>query len=179
MFDKIVYEQKYEEPCPLSKNFMNGVKRSSSTYLVRVDCGDIINNFDQALTILRSSSCRAVYPLYEMLYDGRVILVDKPQGAGIVYDREAFMSVGGYDTQLDYQADLDFYIRFTSKYSMFMYLEPYVWRVDKYSRSLNRGLMLSERKKILDRYQYEDDEVHHFGSYAYIDNEEQERYGRY
>ena len=150
----------------LGKSMMAGVRTSESKYIVRIDGDDLPSEYylDYGLYLTKSLGI-AVSPRY--LIDGLWTFVDKPQGAGIFYEREKFMEVGGYDETLDYQADLDFYIRYTKKYPITTsYGLIYYWKPGR-SKTL-RPEIKNARQLILNKYCMKDSEVHHFGAYAYV-----------
>ena len=156
------------EPRSLSKNFMDGVRASYSKYIVRIDGDDEQSEYFLEYGIeLAKSREMAISPVY--LINDTWRLVDMPQGAGIFYEREKFLNVGGYDETLDFQADLDFYIRYTNQFPMS--IEPslvYLWKASGGRSANNKDAILKFRREILDRHKLKEDEVHHFGGYAYI-----------
>ena len=103
----------HELPLSLSQNFMLGVRDSNSKYLMRIDKDDFCSGFKEGTNCLKFFLDEAaVSPTYLLIKNNRHIKdVYDPQGAGIIYKRDAFMDVGGYDESLNIQADLDFYIR--------------------------------------------------------------------
>ena len=163
----------------LGWNFMYGVKHTKSKYLMRVDADDDFHpcyKVSYGLNILRfRSDINAVSPFYEIFYNNPdnagnytvLNVVTRPQGAGIIYDREAFMDVGGYNSFLKYQSDLDFYIKFTNKYTMGLYPAIYGWRYKDNGSIKHKDDILILRKEILKKYNKMDNDVHHFGMYAY------------
>lgn len=150
----------------LGKSMMAGVRTSQSKYIVRIDGDDVPSEYylEYGLHLIKSLGI-AVSPRY--LIDRSWTFVDKPQGSGIFYEREKFLDVGGYDESLDYQADLDFYIRYTKKYPIHTaYGLIYYW---KPGRSKTQSQQIKNaRQLVLNRYGVKDNEVHHFGAYAYI-----------
>ena len=188
-YPKICYEIEHKKPKTLGENFMLGVKNTDSKYLVRIDGDDSWDcTYDgkYALEMLdHHNEYKAVYPFYRLFkitppkprpdkslgtIEGcqTVNIINSPQGAGIVYDREAFMSVGGYDKTLQYQADLDFYIRFRSQYLMGIYPSIYWWRLGDNQSITHKDKLLAQRKKILHKYDLEEYNIPHFGAYAYV-----------
>ena len=168
-----VLSVEHNEPKSLSVNFMLGVENTESKYIVRIDGDD---NYPDMLKLFYAATmalaCNpevdAFSPIYKTI-DGELI-TNKPQGAGILYKREDFLDVGGYDKTLDIQADLDFYIRFTKKYKMGLYSLVYIWNFIG-GRSFKRKDELSRvRAEILKKHNLQDTDVHHFGAYAYIDD---------
>ena len=158
----------YDSNEPLSISFNRAVKDTDKKYIVRIDGGDTIPEyFFQYGLYLTKSLGIAISPVYLMLdYWKRVW---EPQGAGIFYEREKFLEIGGYDESLDFQADLDFYIRYTRKYKIHTETSLiYPWKVNGGRSLTNKDKILGVRKQILDKYGMKDDEVYHFGSYAYV-----------
>ena len=152
----------------LGKNFSDAVKEAKTKYIVRIDGDDSQSAyFNQYGLHLIKAHGFAVSPRY--LIKDRWNFVDKPQGAGIFYEREKFLEVGGYDESLDYQADLDFYIRYTIKFKIMVeYGLIYLWDATKgRSRTLTPEISKA-RSEILNRYKLDEKEVHHFGGYAYL-----------
>jgi hypothetical protein len=156
---------------------MLGVENTKSKYLMRLDGDDWMSAclteqnhiFEIGFDILNNYNYQAVTPFYVIYKDPfsmRVVI--EPQGAGIMYKRNAFLEVGGYDVKMDVQADLDFYIRFSSQFNLTNFPLCYRWNVSDQSRSMNKKLMLEHRDRILKKYELEDWEVHHFGAYAYV-----------
>ena len=179
-FKEVIFSKSFRKEKSLSENFMLGVKNSNSIYLMRIDEDDYLYIYlnenaqfgiETGLEILkRRPIIKALFPFYELIYVGvhKNILIE-PQGSGIIYERQAFLDVGGYNQKLDLQADLDFYIRFTSFYDTSYYPMIYRWLISSNSRSLKRKKeILKVRKEILNKYNLEDWEVHHFGAYYFL-----------
>ena len=172
-----VFYQKHGKKVGLAENFMLGVENSKTKYICRMDDDENSLPFSDALMILKNhSEIKAVHPIYHIVSINEMSqwtlhnIVPYPQGAGIVYDREAFLSIGGYDTSLDYQADLDFYIRFVLRWGCMMpYAGVYYWNRNGENRSLNDKVKVLEvRKSILNKYGFQDSDVPQFGMYAYV-----------
>jgi hypothetical protein len=171
-----VFYKKHRRKVGLGENFMLGVLNTKTKYIVRLD-EEVSLPYCDAMTIMENHpEIKAVYPIYHIMeeteygYSKTVNIVPYPQGAGIVYDRDAFLEVGGYDTSLDYQADLDFYIRFIMRWGcMVPFAGIYYWTKDGKNRSINhKDKLLYARKKILDKYGLKDSDAHHFGMYHYV-----------
>ena len=168
-----VFESEHKDTERLAANFMLGINNSNSDYVVRVDADDWNNIpssfYERGIRALEDNpNVHAVSPLYIVMKDGKVLLeIRQPQGAGIFY-RRGQLELLGYDITLDYQADLEFYIRFLTHYKMEQRDElVYLWGF-KESRSLkNPEKALSARAIILKTYGYDDNAVHHFGLYPY------------
>lgn len=179
-----VYSYTFKRKTSLSKCFMKGVLNTQSKYIVRIDGDDYDFTrgmpFGIGVEILdKYPNICAVYPTYKIFNIDKCGLLNHlawcpyPQGGGIIYNREAFIGCGGYDTRIDHQADLDFYIRFRGENKTLHYPAIYYWYCSGKNRSLNKNLMLKRRKEVL-RNHFEDDTVimddfiPHFGLYAYI-----------
>ena len=171
-FDAPIYHWKGRRR-GLSVNFNDGVRHSSSPYLVRLDGFDESPYFGDLLfgvEILKHDiHLGAVAPFYKIEKDNEFIrMVTQPQGAGIIYKRYAFETIGGYDEKINLQADLDFYLKFIEEYNIGYYPGVYRWLVNQGSRSLDRMKMLSARKKVLHKHKIYDDLAPHFGLYHYL-----------
>lgn len=148
---------------------MDRVRSTSSKYIVRVDGDDPLHDvweyyFEYGLHLIKRYGI-ATSPTY--LIKGAWKTVKYPQGAGIFYERDKFMEIGGYDESLDHQADLDFYIRYTKRFSIYPSDSLiYLWTP---GRSRTRTPEISSaRNRILSKYGLKEHDVHHFGAYAYI-----------
>ena len=172
---KVPYITISQKPLPLSKNFNKAVKECETKYIVRIDGDDELLINESCIRIgydflKKHPELKAASPHYFLKdkYDRTLASIAYPQGAGIIYDREAFLSIGGYNPWLNMQADLDFFIRFVSKFGEMEQSDGiYYWSFD-YGRSQNEHEMLRARKRILKKHRLTDNQVHHFGSYAYI-----------
>lgn len=153
---------------PLSVNFMDAVRSTQSEVIVRIDGDDSLDPdyISYGLHLVKKFQS-AISPTY--LIPEYWFTVNKPQGAGIFYPRSQFLYVGGYDETLDYQADLDFYIRYTQLYPI-RHIDSliYKWRVANGRSLRNTDKILPIRQQILERYGLSDEDVHHFGAYAYV-----------
>lgn len=170
----LAFEKEHKKVWSLSENFMYGVNNSISKYIIRIDEDDAITNLEMGIWILNHYlEYSAVSPeKYFLICDDDKLKLGEttlPQGAGIIYCRASFIALGGYCEDVDIQVDLDFYIKFLEAgFKMGKYPGIYTWFIDKHSRSLNKEKMLSEREKILKKWGYKDNEVHHFGAYHYL-----------
>lgn len=168
-----IFHSEHKDTLCLASNFMLGIDNSNSDYLVRVDADDFesipARFYERGINYLESNpDIHAVSPLYKVCKNNKVLLeIREPQGAGIFY-RRGQIELLSYDRTLDYQADLEFYLRFTQHYKMEQSDNlVYLWGV-KESRSLkNPEKALAARATILNAYGYKDDAVHHFGLYPY------------
>jgi len=159
----------------LGSNLNLAVANCGCEYFVRID-GDDWDSWRNIEKFIFIQSCywqieerdyNACCPVYYINSNGKErILHNAPQGAGIIWKTKVFKSLGGYDETLQYQADLDFYIRFVQKYKKmeFSYIK-YGWNINLESQSLQRIKLLKQRGKILKKYNLKDNEAPHFGAY--------------
>lgn len=158
----------------LGKDMMDLVRLSRCKYFIRFDYDDsvdykLIYSMLQELIYLNGHGANvgALYPSYMLLDGSSCRVVKQVQGSAVLYNREAFLEVGGYDETLDHQADLDFYIRFNKRYDYHHVNSAcYVWKPGR-SKTFTPEINVA-RKAILFKHGVRDEDVHHFGAYAYL-----------
>jgi len=158
----------------LGANINAAVKDCRTDYFVRVDGDDWdrwtgmvkFKFYDDSLAMINSQYFYAYCPLYVVFRNGNEnILRHSPQGAGIIYRIDYFNKLGGYDETLNYQSDLDFYIRFTRRYHMGYSMVRYRWYITDKSQSIDSARLLDARYELLEKYQLRDQDIPHFGAY--------------
>jgi len=114
-----------------------GIKASKGKYVIRLDADDY---FDESILLVEStildqrSETGMVFPDYyrvsergSLLDNVRLMkvgeeatLLDRPPlAAGAMYRRACYDKIGGYNENLKYQEDYDFWIRFTAKFKVY------------------------------------------------------------
>jgi hypothetical protein len=159
----------------LGDNLNLAVANCGCEYFVRVDGDDWDSwgDIDRSIFIqkcnweLEERKFNACCPTYHIDVEGKDrILHNAPQGAGIIWKTQVFKDLGGYDETLQYQADLDFYIRFVQKYKKMEFSHiKYGWNINPDSQSKQRIKLLKQREKILKKYNLKDNQAPHFGAY--------------
>lgn len=113
-----------------------GIEAAAGEYVVRLDADDY---FDEHLVTVEAEFLDAnpdidlVYPDYytiseageiidhvrNMRVNDEVKLLNRsPLAAGAMYRRSAWEAIGGYNEDLDYQEDYDFWVRFINEYTV-------------------------------------------------------------
>jgi len=121
----------------LAKACNAGVNASVGEYVVRLDADDY---FDENLLLIESNildkdpHIHMVYPdYYRITKHGEIIdycrllkanvevkLLDRsPLAAGAMYRRYCYDAIGGYNEELKYQEDYDFWIKFIDKFNVY------------------------------------------------------------
>jgi len=114
-----------------------GIQKSKSKYIIRLDADDY---FDENILLLESNildkraDTGMVYPDYYLINKyGNIIehirlpkvndeikLFDRsPLAAGAMYRRSCYDAIGGYNEDLRYQEDYDFWLRFIEKFNVY------------------------------------------------------------
>ncbi len=114
-----------------------GIRASRGEYIVRLDADDY---FDENLLLLESNildsdpHIHMVYPdYYRITRHGEIIdycrlskanvevkLLDRsPLAAGAMYRRECYDAIGGYNEELSFQEDYDFWVKFIDKFNVY------------------------------------------------------------
>lgn len=121
----------------LAKSANIGIRSSRGKYVIRLDADDY---FDENILMILSNILDR-HPEYGMVYPdyyqvnkyGEIIsqvrqqkindevkLLDRsPLAAGAMYRRECYDAIGGYNEELSYQEDYDFWIRFIEKFNVY------------------------------------------------------------
>lgn len=153
----------------LSENINHAVSMIDTEWFVRIDGDDCILQYGYYQLaenqIGRNKPC-AFVPTYVLLSSEKLGYCFEFQGAGVMVNRECFLETK-YDNNLDYQADLDFYIRFNRKHVIENANIKYYWMIGNNRSIRNKARVLQARKSILSDYSLSDSDVHHFGAYAY------------
>jgi glycosyltransferase involved in cell wall biosynthesis len=121
----------------LAKACNVGIRASLGEYVIRLDADDY---FDENILLVESNildndpNVHMVYPDYfRITKHGEIIdfyrlskandevkLLDRsPLAAGAMYRRECYDKIGGYNEDLSYQEDYDFWIRFIDKFNVY------------------------------------------------------------
>jgi len=121
----------------LAKASNAGIRASKGRYIIRLDADDY---FDENILLVESHildndpNVHMVYPDYfRITKHGEIIdfyrlskandeikLLDRsPLAAGAMYRRECYDQIGGYNEELRYQEDYDFWIRFIDKFNVY------------------------------------------------------------
>ena len=139
------YQKRYEniikvftlDGVGLAKACNAGIRESKGEYIVRLDADDY---FDENLLLIESNildsepDVHMVYPDYcRVNKHGEIIdyyrlskvndeikLLDRsPLAAGAMYRRSCYNAIGGYNEELKYQEDYDFWVRFIDKFNVY------------------------------------------------------------
>ena len=139
------YQERYEDKIKvihlkgvgLAKACNIGIASSNGEYIIRLDADDY---FDENILFLESNildndpHIHMVYPdHYRINKYGEIVdscrlqrvndevkLLDRsPLAAGAMFRRECYDDIGGYNEELRYQEDYDFWIRFVEKYNVY------------------------------------------------------------
>ncbi|MFC1590155.1 glycosyltransferase [Candidatus Omnitrophota bacterium] len=114
-----------------------GIRSSSGEYIIRLDADDY---FDENILMVEANILKGnpgvhmVYPdYYRINQHGEIVehvrlpkvndevkLLDRsPLAAGALFRRRCYDEIGGYNEELRYQEDYDFWIRFIDKFSVY------------------------------------------------------------
>lgn len=121
----------------LAKACNAGIRASHGSYVIRLDADDY---FDENILLIEANildndpNIHMVYPdYYRISKHGEIMdsyrlakandevkLLDRsPLAAGAMYRRECYDAIGGYNEELRYQEDYDFWIRFIDKFNVY------------------------------------------------------------
>lgn len=121
----------------LAKACNTGIKESKGEYVIRLDADDY---FDENILLVESNildnnpNVHMVYPDYYIInkhgeiidsyrlskVNDEVKLLDRsPLAAGAMFRRKSYDVIGGYNEDLRYQEDYDFWIRFIDKFNVY------------------------------------------------------------
>ncbi|MHC4139625.1 MAG: glycosyltransferase [Planctomycetota bacterium] len=121
----------------LSTACNTGIRASKGKYVIRLDADDY---FDENILLIESNildsnpNIHMVYPDYYLInkhgeitdsfrqskVNDEVKLLDRsPLAAGAMFRRKAYDTIGGYNEELRYQEDYDFWIRFIDKFNVY------------------------------------------------------------
>lgn len=140
----------------LAKAANIGIQNSCGEFVIRLDADDY---FDENILLIESNILKRnpnigmVYPDYytitkygEIIDNKRLMKVNKeiklldrsPLAAGAMYRRSCFESLGGYNEDLRYQEDYDFWIRFIDKFNVYNVNLPLMY-YRKHSASMSNN----------------------------------------
>ena len=141
----------------LPKSLNKGIKKSRSTYIVRVDSDDYVNeNFLKFLYLFleENRDIDAVSCDYLLVDDKEIVLsredcFKKPIACGIMFRSKDLENIGLYDEDLILHEEKDLRIRFLKKYKIFQVKLPlYRYRRNDQNITNNRRIFRSEMKKL-------------------------------
>ena len=141
----------------LPKSLNKGIKKSRSTYIVRVDSDDYVNeNFLKFLYLFleENRDIDAVSCDYLLVDDKEIVLsredcFKKPIACGIMFRSKDLENIGLYDEDLILHEEKDLRIRFLKKYKIFQVKLP-LYRYRRHDQNItnNRRIFRSEMKKL-------------------------------
>lgn len=141
----------------LPKSLNKGIKKSRSTYIVRVDSDDYVNeNFLKFLYLFleENRDIDAVSCDYLLVDDKEVVLsredcFKKPIACGIMFRSKDLENIGLYNEDLILHEERDLRIRFLKKYKIFQIKLP-LYRYRRHDQNItnNRKIFRSEMKKL-------------------------------
>lgn len=151
----------------LAKACNLGINKSQGEYIIRLDADDY---FDENILLVESSILDArpdigmVYPDYFLMdHHGNIMdyirlqkandevkLFDRsPLAAGALYRKTCYDSIGGYDENLKYQEDYDFWLRFVERYNVYNVNLPLLYyRKHQNSMSTNSVQRMKTRQYV-------------------------------
>jgi glycosyltransferase involved in cell wall biosynthesis len=149
----------------------HGIRNSSGEYVIRLDADDY---FDESILLVESNyldrnpDVGMVFPdYYQVDACGNIMehvrfpkvacevkLLDRsPLAAGALYRRECYDALGGYDENLRYQEDYDFWIRFTERFNVRNVNLPLMYyRRHGKSMSCNLAPRMETRRYVKQKY---------------------------
>lgn len=148
-----------------------GIQKSRGEYVIRLDADDY---FDENILLIESNvldrkpEIGMVYPDYYVInqygyiiehlrlpkVNDEIKLLDRsPLAAGAMYRRSCYDAIGGYNENLKYQEDYDFWIRFIDKFNVYNINLPlmYYRRHDK-SMSTNESPRMTARRQVKNHF---------------------------
>ena len=141
----------------MPKSLNKGIKKSRSTYIVRVDSDDYVNeNFLKFLYLFleENRDIDAVSCDYLLVDDKEIVLsredcFKKPIACGIMFRSKDLENIGLYDEDLILHEEKDLRIRFLKKYKIFQVKLP-LYRYRRHDQNItnNRRIFRSEMKKL-------------------------------
>ncbi|MBU6176795.1 MAG: glycosyltransferase family 2 protein [Bacteroidetes bacterium] len=137
---------------PASLN--RGITAARSTYIVRVDADDYVNqNFLNFLHVYLDQNryADAVACDYLLVNDAenvleRVNCLERPIACGIMFQKEQLIDIGMYDESFRWQEDRDLRIRFEKKYSINR-LELPLYRYRRHDNNITNDTDAMERHR--------------------------------
>ena len=159
------------ESVGLAKACNIGIRASQGRYVIRLDADDY---FDENILLVESNildtkpDVHMVYPDYYIIskhgeildsyrltrVNDEVKLLDRsPLAAGAMYRRECYDAVGGYNEELKYQEDYDFWIRFIDKFNVYNVSLPLMYyRKHGSSMSNNFSARMEARRYVKKKF---------------------------
>ena len=137
---------------PASLN--RGITAARSTYIVRVDADDYVNqNFLNFLYVYLDQNryADAVACDYLLVNDAEDVLerancIERPIACGIMFKKEQLIDIGMYDESFRWQEDRDLRIRFEKKYSVNR-LELPLYRYRRHDNNITNDTDAMERHR--------------------------------
>jgi len=155
----------------LAKAANTGIKASTGEYVIRLDADDY---FDENILLIlsnildRSPDYGMVYPDYYRVdkhgdiidqvrqpkVNDEVKLLDRSAlAAGAMYRRRCYDAIEGYNEELSYQEDYDFWIRFIEKFHVYNVQLPLMYyRKHSSSMSTNATERMKARRYVKQRF---------------------------
>lgn len=155
----------------LAKAANIGIRASIGEYVIRLDADDY---FDENILLIlsnildRNANYGMVYPdFYRITRHGAMIdqvrqqkvndevkLLDRSAlAAGALYRRSCYETLGGYNEELSYQEDYDFWIRFIDKFHVYNVQLPLMYyRQHQLSMSTNRRPRMEARRYVKHKF---------------------------
>ena len=141
----------------LPKSLNKGIKKSRSTYIVRVDSDDYVNeNFLKFLYLFleENRDIDAVSCDYLLVDDKEIVIsredcFKKPIACGIMFRSKDLENIGLYDEDLILHEEKDLRSRFLKKYKIFQVKLP-LYRYRRHNQNItnNQRIFDSEMKKL-------------------------------
>jgi len=160
----------------LAKACNIGVRSSSGKYVVRCDADDYFDEnllFIEANILDKDKTIHMVFPDYyrvnkygeiidycrKLKVNAEVKLLDRsPLAAGAMFRRKCFDVIGGYNEELRYQEDYDFWIRFIDKFNVYNVNLPLMYyRQHGTSMSTNYDARMEARRYVKKKFVVEKD----------------------
>ena len=148
-----------------------GIRNSCGEYIIRLDADDY---FDENILLVeanildRSPNIHMVYSdYYRINKHGEIIdsyrlqkvnsevkLFDRsPLAAGAMYRRKCYDAIGGYNEELQFQEDYDFWIRFIDKFNAYNVNVPLMYyRKHRASMSNNFDKRMKARQQVKEKF---------------------------
>jgi len=142
----------------LAKAANSGIRSSNGKYIIRLDADDY---FDENILLILSSvldrnkEYGMVYPDYyrvnkyneiidqirQQKVNDEVKLLDRnPLAAGAMFRRKCYDVIGGYNEELSYQEDYDFWLRFINNYHVYNVQLPLMYYRKHHSSMSNNTI---------------------------------------
>jgi CMP-N-acetylneuraminic acid synthetase len=134
-----------------------GIARAKGQYVMRLDADDwlAVHHLEKMMSTLLRHDGNAIYSDYWPFENGKIgdmkIQKDIPLGSCMIFKKELWEEVGGYNESLKYQEDVDFWNRIT-KFATPIHLAEPTWYYRKHAKQMStaHNAKMKVRQKILD-----------------------------